>query len=165
MTSLSLRAVCGPVMQSAAATISVHSCIEPAAEPFAMTDPIQYHFSCHCQANIYSLSVPGKAGAHRSEDVSMHSHPLPRVLLTTEASASAVAPGMDEISVCDCSFCVKRLIIWTRQPEDRVKLRKGCEEGKGSVGVYRFGAKDLSHHVRCPSFMVISSDHITRGSG
>lgn len=128
-----------------------------------MSSGIQYRFSCHCQANIYTLTVPDPSdSSHHSDGPSAKSdgsdgisalrdHDQADALPSDSEGEEEVGRGIDEITVCDCSFCTKRLLVWSRQPDSRVEFNRGCIEGRegeeGTVDVYLFGQENLANHV------------------
>ena len=72
-----------------------------------------FHLACHCQSNILRVTYPEG----------------------TKPFAKNQA--------CDCSFCVKRRIIWSIVPGGRTKVLKGFTD----LVDYQFGGKGLYHKV------------------
>lgn len=50
--------------------------------------------------------------------------------------------------VCDCSYCLKRRIIWGRAPENSIEIVKGVGLNGVELQEYRYGAKSFAHQVR-----------------
>ena len=72
-----------------------------------------FHLACHCQANILRITFPESVKPFEKNDV------------------------------CDCSFCLKRRIIWAFAPEGSGKVLKGMDK----LQTYQFGNKTLYHQV------------------
>ena len=50
-------------------------------------------------------------------------------------------------SVCDCSHCLKRRIIWGEAPKGSIKVIKGVGTDGVELQEYRFGTKSFAHQV------------------
>ena len=83
-------------------------------------DTKTYRLSCHCQENVFELSLP-----------------LPSPSL-------GHGTPFDDNGVCDCSHCVKRRVVWYFVPRTAVKVIRG---GESHLKEYRFGAKRDAHKV------------------
>lgn len=50
--------------------------------------------------------------------------------------------------VCNCSWCLKRRIIWAFVPHDSLTLHRGAgKDGSEELTEYRFGLKVVAHKV------------------
>lgn len=49
--------------------------------------------------------------------------------------------------VCDCSYCLKRRIIWGLAPENSIEILKGVGLDGVELQEYRYGAKSFAHQV------------------
>ena len=84
-----------------------------------MTSDHIYHLSCHCQDHVLRLTLP---------------------------SDKSVFEG---IGVCDCSYCVKKRIVWGVAPPGSLTVVRGFgTDGKDLQG-YEFGGKNCAHQF-CP---------------
>ena len=124
-----------------------------------------FHLSCHCQSNLLKLTIPlnptpsaalsdtdtdptenaSKASADTAIEVQSHAD---------EAIIQALSNSAP-LLVCDCSICVKRLIIWSLQPMDRITIVRGCERGRGTLKSYSFAEKAYDH---CVSLLDLASE-------
>lgn len=53
-------------------------------------------------------------------------------------------------TVCDCSHCLKRRIVWDETPMGSIKVIKGFGKDSVELQQYSFGSKTFPHHVRSP---------------
>lgn len=54
----------------------------------------------------------------------------------------------EEGIVCDCSFCLKKRIVWAFVPQDSLVLTRGAgSEGSEDLTKYRFATKTAEHLV------------------
>lgn len=94
-----------------------------------------------------TISHPSDNSAHSDTVTDSNANTAPRA---TEQSVdhTRLLATSGQVLVCDCSLCVKRLIVWSLQPMDRITLIRGCERGRGTLKSYEFGEKVYCHHVR-----------------
>ncbi|ORX35141.1 hypothetical protein BD324DRAFT_634032 [Kockovaella imperatae] len=79
-----------------------------------MSDDHTFHLSCHCQSNILRITYP------------------------------ADTEPFNKNQVCDCSYCLKKRIVWSIAPAGSVKVLRGFDKLRD----YQFGGKNM-HHRWC----------------